>query len=198
MERVSAVAFLPLSRRPLSSSEGHTEATYMRLVTTLLTDGTFYFSPQEDLSLSRQARSKGESEREAWSWSLGMRRRLLALTRADSVAEGKRVMAWAYPVIRGFLEVVTVQEGLHLALISRLYPPRPHPPHGLRSHKRVGRRYTKRGADKAGQVANHVETEQRLWTPSASSSFVQVRGSIPLLWHQVPPLRPPLVPLTPP
>lgn len=70
-----------------------------------------------------------------------------------------------------------------------------------RERYRVGRRYVCRGADANGHVANFAETEQVLYvqnvgpitasTPSAFSdgsayvfSFLQTRGSIPLLWTQ--------------
>lgn len=44
-----------------------------------------------------------------------------------------------------------------------------------------------------GVVANFVETEQlvEVTTPSGTvlSSFVQIRGSIPLLWSQIPNIK---------
>jgi hypothetical protein len=47
-----------------------------------------------------------------------------------------------------------------------------------------GFRFTARGADSAGHVANFVETEQLLLSSDGLSSFVQIRGSIPLQWAQ--------------
>lgn len=60
-----------------------------------------------------------------------------------------------------------------------------------RSVKRAGLRYLRRGVDDDGYVANNVETEQILATPSWDAqdkvfSFVQVRGSIPLFFSQSP------------
>ncbi|KAJ9656783.1 hypothetical protein H2201_008435 [Coniosporium apollinis] len=60
-----------------------------------------------------------------------------------------------------------------------------------RSVKRAGLRYLRRGVDDEGNVANSVETEQILSTPSWSSSdktfsFTQYRGSIPLFFSQSP------------
>jgi hypothetical protein len=55
-----------------------------------------------------------------------------------------------------------------------------------RSTKRAGTRFVTRGADREGNVANGVETEQILWFPDgSSSSYLQTRGSIPLVWRQV-------------
>ncbi|RGP79176.1 sac1-recessive suppressor of secretory defect [Fusarium longipes] len=60
-----------------------------------------------------------------------------------------------------------------------------------RSTKRAGLRYLRRGIDQDGFVANMVETEQLLstptWDPSSNVySFLQVRGSIPLFFTQSP------------
>ncbi|QPC77421.1 hypothetical protein HYE68_008173 [Fusarium pseudograminearum] len=60
-----------------------------------------------------------------------------------------------------------------------------------RSTKRAGLRYLRRGIDQDGFVANMVETEQLLstptWDPSSNVySFLQVRGSIPLFFKQSP------------
>ncbi|KAF5580764.1 phosphatidylinositide phosphatase SAC2 [Fusarium subglutinans] len=60
-----------------------------------------------------------------------------------------------------------------------------------RSTKRAGLRYLRRGIDQDGYVANMVETEQLLstptWDPSSKMySFLQVRGSIPLFFTQSP------------
>lgn len=53
-----------------------------------------------------------------------------------------------------------------------------------RSKFRAGTRFTKRGADATGAVANGVETEQILAVKNATvfASFVQTRGSLPLFW----------------
>ena len=49
----------------------------------------------------------------------------------------------------------------------------------------LGARYHCRGIDFDGNVANFVETEQMIFTPSGrSASFLQIRGSIPLFWRQ--------------
>ena len=53
-----------------------------------------------------------------------------------------------------------------------------------RSRHRAGCRFTKRGIDESGNVANFVETEQiLLFADGKVTSYVQVRGSIPIIWH---------------
>ena len=45
-------------------------------------------------------------------------------------------------------------------------------------------RFTMRGTDEDGHVANFVETEQALLHEDGrQTSFVQIRGSIPFFWH---------------
>ncbi|CBK20044.2 uncharacterized protein [Blastocystis hominis] len=81
--------------------------------------------------------------------------------------------------IFGFMKIIPALS-LHgtpftLTLISR------------RSIYRNGRRFNTRGIDSEGHVANFVETEQIVATDSGIvSSFVQIRGSIPLQWTQNP------------
>ncbi|EIE26553.1 hypothetical protein COCSUDRAFT_11753, partial [Coccomyxa subellipsoidea C-169] len=65
-----------------------------------------------------------------------------------------------------------------------------------RSAQRPGVRHWRRGAEPTGKVANFVETEQLVEltaqgssNPAVVSSFVQVRGSIPLLWSQIPNIK---------
>eukprot|EP00981_Chlorochromonas_danica_P003001 scaffold601_cov170-Ochromonas_danica.AAC.62 len=51
--------------------------------------------------------------------------------------------------------------------------------------------YMKRGSDCDGEVANFVEIEQIVSRPDgkARTSFVQIRGSIPLHWSQPTPWK---------
>lgn len=78
---------------------------------------------------------------------------------------------------------------MQLAVISR------------RSRFRAGTRYFRRGIDTQGHVANFNETEQILFADAGTTavasdddfpikmSYVQVRGSVPLFWSEVPTLR---------
>lgn len=85
------------------------------------------------------------------------------------------IVSWIVPLILGYVDV---REGLvngkavQLALIAR------------RAADRPGLRFTARGADIHGNCSNFVETEQIISHGDAYSSYLQVRGSIPLLWKQ--------------
>ncbi|CAN4105437.1 unnamed protein product [Withania somnifera] len=54
-----------------------------------------------------------------------------------------------------------------------------------RCNRRTGTRMWRRGADTDGFVANFVESEQIIQLNGCTASFLQVRGSIPLLWDQI-------------
>ncbi|KAL8526643.1 hypothetical protein ACS0TY_015738 [Phlomoides rotata] len=54
-----------------------------------------------------------------------------------------------------------------------------------RCTRRLGTRMWRRGANLEGDTANFIETEQLLEFEGYMCSFLQVRGSIPLLWEQI-------------
>lgn len=89
---------------------------------------------------------------------------------------------WLLYVIHGFCgqsKLLIYGRPVYVTLIAR------------RSSKFAGTRFLKRGANCEGDVANEVETEQILcdasvmsFTAGSYSSYVQVRGSVPLYWSQ--------------
>lgn len=90
--------------------------------------------------------------------------------------------AWALPLVHGYLvqtHLSVFGNVVDLTLMAR------------RSRFFAGTRYLKRGMNNAGRVANDVEIEQIAWCRNRGShlegqfsSYVQVRGSIPLFWSQ--------------
>ena len=97
---------------------------------------------------------------------------------------------WVMPVIHGYIEQKNFIESgnkFSFVLISR------------RSRIFAGTRYLRRGINHEGYVANWVEVEQVVHRDTNAlgdrlpmmSSFVQVRGSMPFFWSQIPnPLLP--------
>ncbi|XP_045150542.1 polyphosphoinositide phosphatase [Echinops telfairi] len=89
---------------------------------------------------------------------------------------------WLLYIIHGFCgqsKLLIYGRPVYVSLIAR------------RSSKFAGTRFLKRGANCEGDVANEVETEQILcdasvmsFTAGSYSSYVQVRGSVPLSWSQ--------------
>jgi len=92
-----------------------------------------------------------------------------------SAQEQTSLSRWLLPLIYGFGESVMChidKVDVELVLIAR------------RSCKRAGVRFCRRGVDAEGNVANFVETEQIVQLSNIVSSFVCIRGSIPLFWKQ--------------
>ncbi|XP_059838943.1 polyphosphoinositide phosphatase isoform X2 [Hypanus sabinus] len=89
---------------------------------------------------------------------------------------------WLLYIIHGFCgqsKMLIYGRPVHVTLIAR------------RSCKFAGTRFLKRGANYEGDVANEVETEQIVhdasvmsFSAGSYSSYVQVRGSVPLYWSQ--------------
>ncbi|KAL3845023.1 hypothetical protein ACJIZ3_002426 [Penstemon smallii] len=80
------------------------------------------------------------------------------------------------PVMQGSFQSIQAAIGkdiLDVTLVAR------------RCTRRNGTRMWRRGADADGFVANFVETEQIIKLNGHTASFIQVRGSIPLLWDQI-------------
>lgn len=91
---------------------------------------------------------------------------------------------WVQPFICGLIEqkLLTVNsKKASFTLISR------------RDKSRAGLRFTSRGADAHGNVSNFAETEQILTFINEDHfevlTYLQTRGSIPLLWKQPPNLK---------
>jgi len=91
------------------------------------------------------------------------------------VRAGVSTSDWLMKVMFGSVEIRTIYVGAKqakAAIISRL------------SSERAGTRFETRGVNDDGHVANFVETEQLVTLESSSTSFVQIRGSVPLFWEQ--------------
>ncbi len=143
----------------------------------LLCCGAFYFSwssapdkPAIDLTLAaqkaRRANNSSKSDhRFFWNRALHV----------PFVRHGVDCDSWLLRATCGSVEVRTVYVGAQqakAAVVSRL------------SAERAGTRFQVRGVDDRGHVANFAETEQAIFLGSDVSSFVQVRGSVPLFWDQ--------------
>lgn len=183
--RVRRLAAIPVrGAKMLKSMEGITKqhcteeaALHAMLLDALALPG-FYFSHALDLTRSAQVRAtRAASADRAPSVAMFVRadmrfvwNRFAAKPLADL-----GLVAWLVPLILGYVDVREAMvngKAVKLALVARRVADRP------------GLRFTARGADVHGNVSNHVETEQIVAHGDAFSSFVLVRGSIPLLWKQ--------------
>ncbi|XP_053917499.1 synaptojanin-2 isoform X2 [Cuculus canorus] len=83
---------------------------------------------------------------------------------------------WLLKVICGVVDIRTVYASHKKAkacLISRI------------SCERASARFHVRGVNDDGHVSNFIETEQTIYLDDDVSSFVQIRGSVPLFWEQL-------------
>ncbi|OAD73140.1 hypothetical protein PHYBLDRAFT_96484, partial [Phycomyces blakesleeanus NRRL 1555(-)] len=146
----------------------------------LFSIGSFYFTPDFDLTKTVQARTSAASmgvhafdDHFLWnrflvSGLLDFRAKLDRKKQMDLDRGGFLVFA-----IRGYVgteHVYADDEKLELSVISKL------------SCKRAGTRFNSRGIDDNGHVANFVEAI--LYSDQACYSFTQVRGSVPVFWEQ--------------
>ena len=165
----------------------------IKKINNFLQRNTLYFSDTYDLSLSYFSLAKNNfvklSESNLFShsntkfvWNLNN------TTQIDNVL----LSEFVFPIINGFIGIKnskSYEKEFSYAVISR------------KEHKRSGCRFIVRGADLNGNTANFAETEQSVILYNTLNSeynvysYLQIRGSVPLIWSQLPNLQlnPPIV-----
>ncbi|KAM4619843.1 synaptojanin-1 isoform 2-T2 [Polymixia lowei] len=138
----------------------------------VLNSGHFYFAWSStgvsmDLSLNAHRRILEDTTDNRFFWNQSLHLHLKHY--------GVNCDDWLLRLMCGGVEIRTIYAGHKQAkacIISRL------------SSERAGTRFNVRGTNDDGQVANFVETEQVIFLDDHVSSFIQIRGSIPLFWEQ--------------
>ena len=181
--RITASELIPVfhTARSLNPKQSEFNARYLSMIRYVLSIPGFYYSPTLDIthsvqrihSFPRQSDSLGLFARAdiRFLWNQFLLKDLVEVEGADE---------FCIPIILGFVAIKSCRinsRPFKLVLMSR------------RSSQRVGVRYYTRGLDEEGNAANFVETEQILLLESVHASFIQTRGSVPLLWSQAPNLR---------
>lgn len=135
----------------------------------------FYFSYDYDLSQSLANNMKNEKSYEKYIWNSYL---------LDYALQAGMKKEFLISIIHGYIgqKIVSINnKEIYILLIGR------------RSRYFAGTRYLKRGIHDDGNVANFVETEQIVYemgslidtkSKGSFSSYIQVRGSIPLYWSQ--------------
>ncbi|CAL9191182.1 unnamed protein product [Musa hybrid cultivar] len=158
------------------SQEKRDEAYFMSLLRTLESTPGLYYSYERDLTLNLQRTCKLTEERmHKPLWKQADPRFVWNHNLMEDLIENK-LDAFTIPVIQGSFQSVqfTLKDSpARITLISR------------RCNRRLGTRMWRRGANLEGSTANFIETEQILEFEGYRSSFIQIRGSIPLLWEQI-------------
>ena len=163
----------------LSSRQLAKENRYLRLLRASLAHHTkhLFFSPGHDLTRSVQSAAVGSAAGWAFADPRFCWNRHPGDTLVSIVGSGD-VSPFVTPFVCGSFGVATAQTDVgytaRVTLVART------------SVCRVGIRHHCRGSDSKGEVANHVETEQIVEIEGSEplSSFVVVRGSVPLRWSQ--------------
>nr|XP_057942472.1 synaptojanin-1 isoform X3 [Doryrhamphus excisus]XP_057942473.1 synaptojanin-1 isoform X3 [Doryrhamphus excisus] len=138
----------------------------------VLNSGHFYFAWSStgvsmDLSLNARRRILEDTTDNRFFWNQSLHLHLKHY--------GVNCDDWLLRLMCGGVEIRTIYAGHRQAkacIFSRL------------SSERAGTRFNVRGTNDDGQVANFVETEQAIFLDDSVSSFIQIRGSIPLFWEQ--------------
>ena len=141
-------------------------------LSTLLSSGTFFYSDEYDITNTIQKSQEFDPEiprfiqfDSRFFWNEYILDEFIS----------NRLYKWTTCITQGFIEMKNItqfESVFDFVLISR------------RSKLRAGVRYERRGANEVGDAANYVVTEQIVYINDNVSSFVQTRGSIPLLWTQ--------------
>jgi len=160
----------------LTPQERRDEAYFMSLLRIAETTCGLYYSYVRDLTLNLQRASKlaaGRVHKPLWKqadprfvWNKNL---------LEELIEAK-LDEFIIPLIQGSFQSAqfTLKDRpVRITLFSR------------RCNRRLGTRMWRRGANLEGATANFVETEQLVEYEGLTSSFIQVRGSIPLLWEQI-------------
>eukprot|EP01117_Protostelium_nocturnum_P016749 TRINITY_DN6701_c0_g1_i1.p1 TRINITY_DN6701_c0_g1~~TRINITY_DN6701_c0_g1_i1.p1 ORF type:complete len:1212 (-),score=389.34 TRINITY_DN6701_c0_g1_i1:62-3697(-) len=147
-----------------------------------LNGNSFYFSFDSDITsrlqsispITHQQQHEGDSTRRQNFWSSAdvrffWNRHLLHYFIKQKLND------WILPIMKGYVEVNrTSVDGktVDIAIVSRL------------SCLRAGTRFNARGVNDDGNVANFVESEQIVSCNGITTSFVILRGSVPIFWEQ--------------
>ncbi|XP_052191197.1 phosphoinositide phosphatase SAC7-like [Diospyros lotus] len=176
--KVSSLKVFPcdhsLKNSPLEQKKMETE--FFRLLG--VAEGTpgLYFSYDVNLTLSAQRlHNLGDESKLLPLWRQADPRFLWNNYMLEVLIDNK-LDPYLLPVIQGSFHSFQAAIGkdiIDVTLIAR------------RCTRRTGTRMWRRGADSDGYVANFVESEQIMQLNGHTASFVQIRGSIPLLWDQI-------------
>ncbi|GAM25441.1 hypothetical protein SAMD00019534_086160, partial [Acytostelium subglobosum LB1] len=180
--RVDKATLIPFAldqlSRLTSAARRTEEQAYLDMFEWMLNGvAAFYFSFEMDITHTRQRALLRPTQPDArFFWNQQYVQELIDGNCSD----------WVVPITMGFVQQKLFahdEKYYRLTLMSR------------RNMVRAGTRYFMRGADNKGNVANYVETEQIFEQHKPDSddptytAFVQVRGSIPVLWSQYPDLN---------
>ncbi|GMN40355.1 hypothetical protein TIFTF001_009565 [Ficus carica] len=157
--KVMSMKFLSCNEalKQSTSQEKRDEAYFMTLLKTVESTPGLYYSYETDTTLNLQRR---------WKLAEGWMAK-------PTWKQADPRFVWNKNLLDELIEHKLKESPATLTLVSR------------RCTRRLGTRMWRRGANLEGDVANFIETEQLVEINGLISSFLQIRGSIPLLWEQI-------------
>ncbi|CAF3063626.1 unnamed protein product [Rotaria socialis] len=181
--KVQTTDIIPYARNMshLNENQKKYNTKYLSMIELVLRTEAFYFSYSYDITHTFQRLQHPSQEFYSTPFIERADQRFVWNRYLLSPFSANRTAAqFALPLIHGFVALHTLNingRSLSYGLISR------------RSTQRAGTRLFIRGIDDDGRVANYVETEQILQLNDIACSHVQIRGSVPCYWTQLPDLR---------
>lgn len=178
IHRVESMKYLPcnLALKELSTQDKKDEAYFTNLLRVVESTPGLYYSYETDITVNLQRRLKLAA---GWQnkpiWKQADPRYVWNRALLDELIEHK-LDGFIISLVQGSFQTAELtlnNAPVTITLISR------------RCTRRLGTRMWRRGANLEGDAANFIETEQLLELKNFKSSFLQVRGSIPLLWEQI-------------
>lgn len=176
--RVQSMKFLSCNRalKQLSAQEKKDEAYFRNLLRVVESTPGLYYSYETDVTLNFQRRFKLAEDRMSKPiWKQADPRFVWNRNLLEDLIECK-LHEFIVPLLQGSFQTTELKLKDLPATITLL---------SRRCTRRLGTRMWRRGANLEGDTANFIETEQLLEYKGFRSSFLQVRGSIPLLWEQI-------------
>ncbi|KAJ8567708.1 hypothetical protein K7X08_019916 [Anisodus acutangulus] len=176
--KISSMKFFPCdhSLRNSTAEQKTMEAQFTALLNVAERTPGLYFSYDVNITLSAQRlHDLGDESKMLPLWRQADPRFVWNNYMMEALIDNK-LDPFLLPVVQGSFHNFQAAIGkdiIDVTLIAR------------RCNRRAGTRMWRRGADSDGFVANFVESEQIIQLKGCTTSFVQVRGSIPLLWNQI-------------
>ena len=193
--RIKSFNYIPYDTANITPED----STYIQMINDFLARNPLFYSDKIDLSISFQSMRKRLDEKKdspnsaifrfsnqifCWNSFLAEAYNRNYIEKHDHKSNNEGIQYFVYPIINGFFGTckgIEYSPNLELTLIAR------------KDIRRSGMRFLIRGADNKGNVANCVEVEEILILKEENNiiinSFVQIRGSIPLIWTQEPTVK---------
>ncbi|CAN6469822.1 unnamed protein product [Victoria cruziana] len=159
-----------------SYQEKRDEAYFMTLLKTVELTPGLYYSYEVDLTVNLQRKYRlAEKSVSKPLWKQADPRYVWNKSLMEDLIEAK-LDAFIVPLVQGSfqrIEFTHKNSPIVITTISR------------RCTRRLGTRMWRRGANLEGDTANFIETEQIVEFDGLVAAYMQIRGSIPLLWEQI-------------